>query len=61
MHTEPGYVLGETVSFLWRAGLGLFLVQRLVRLAGGRVEASSDGPGRGAQFCVRLPRATEAP
>ncbi len=43
------------------AGLGLFLVQRLVRLAGGRVEACSEGPGRGAHFCVRLPRATEAP
>ncbi len=36
-------------------GVGLTLVQRLVRLHGGRIEAFSEGPGRGAEFRVRLP------
>jgi CheY-like chemotaxis protein len=36
-------------------GIGLTLVRQLVELHGGRVEASSDGPGRGSEFAVRLP------
>jgi signal transduction histidine kinase len=36
-------------------GIGLTLVQNLVRLHGGRVEASSAGLGRGAAFTVSLP------
>lgn len=36
-------------------GIGLTLVQRLVRQHGGSVEAHSDGPGRGSTFVVRLP------
>src|SRR5262249_51508246 len=35
-------------------GLGLTVVQRLVELPGGRVEAHSEGAGRGAEFVVRL-------
>jgi signal transduction histidine kinase len=41
-------------------GLGLSVVRRLVELHGGRVEALSDGPGRGSRFIVRLPAAPSA-
>jgi signal transduction histidine kinase/ActR/RegA family two-component response regulator len=37
-------------------GLGLPLVRSLIELHGGRVEARSEGPGRGSEFIVRLPR-----
>ena len=40
-------------------GLGLAIVRHLVELHGGRVEAESDGPGKGATFRVRLPSITE--
>jgi PAS domain S-box-containing protein len=36
-------------------GIGLTLVQRLVKLHGGSVEARSDGVGQGSTFIVRLP------
>ena len=36
-------------------GVGLTLVQRLVQLHGGKVEARSEGPGKGSEFVVRLP------
>ncbi|HEX6273972.1 MAG TPA: ATP-binding protein [Polyangiaceae bacterium] len=36
-------------------GLGLAIVRHLVELHGGRVEAASDGFGRGASFSVNLP------
>jgi PAS domain S-box-containing protein len=37
-------------------GLGLAIVQHLVKQHGGRVTAHSDGPGTGARFSVALPR-----
>lgn len=39
-------------------GIGLTLVQRLVQMHGGSVEAQSDGPGQGSEFVVRLPMLT---
>jgi CheY-like chemotaxis protein len=36
-------------------GIGLTLVQRLVQMHGGSVQAHSEGPGKGSEFVVRLP------
>ena len=41
-------------------GLGLYIVERLVELHGGRVEASSLGTGRGATFRVWWPAARQS-
>jgi PAS domain S-box-containing protein len=42
-------------------GIGLTLVKRLVEMHGGRIEASSAGPGQGSEFVVRLPLARPQP
>ena len=42
-------------------GLGLSLVKGLVELHGGSVLARSEGPGRGAEFQIRLPMSEEEP
>jgi PAS domain S-box-containing protein len=42
-------------------GIGLTLVRRLVELHGGKVRATSGGPGTGSQFEVRLPAGVERP
>jgi len=36
-------------------GIGLALARELVTLHGGSIQASSEGPGKGSQFIVRLP------
>ena len=36
-------------------GIGLSIVQRLVQMHSGSIEARSDGPGKGSEFVVRLP------
>jgi PAS domain S-box-containing protein len=43
------------------AGVGLRLVQGIVHLHGGRIEAHSAGRGRGAEFTVRVPLFRDAP
>jgi len=42
-------------------GIGLTLVRSLVERHGGAIEARSEGPGKGAEFVVRLPLLAQAP
>ena len=51
------YSQGPTAPFGMNEGLGvgLALVRTIVELHGGRVEALSEGPGRGSTFRLRLP------
>jgi signal transduction histidine kinase/DNA-binding response OmpR family regulator len=42
-------------------GVGLTVVQRLVELHQGRVDVTSDGPGKGAKFSIVLPCISEVP
>lgn len=42
-------------------GLGLAIARRLAELHGGRLEARSEGLGRGTELCLRLPILTDAP
>jgi PAS domain S-box-containing protein len=39
-------------------GIGLSVARKIVHAHGGEIVAQSDGPGRGSQFVVRLPRAS---
>jgi signal transduction histidine kinase len=52
LFTQADQSLARTQGGL---GIGLTLVKRLVEMHGGRIEAHSDGPGRGSEFVVWLP------
>jgi signal transduction histidine kinase len=44
-------------SSSYGTGLGLYIVQRLMQLAQGRVTAESEGLGQGARFVLTWPAA----
>jgi signal transduction histidine kinase len=48
-------------SGYYGTGLGLFIVRRLMQLAGGRVSAHSEGVGQGAMFVLAWPVAPVEP
>ena len=63
----PGKDLKQVFKMFWRGsegrtahvrgtGLGLYIVRNIVKDHRGSVWASSQGPGRGSTFSVRLPR-----
>lgn len=52
-------VEGDGRGRMQGTGLGLYLVERLVAHAGGRVTAESAGAGHGATFTVRWPASSE--
>jgi two-component system CheB/CheR fusion protein len=56
---EPfSQLLSSNERFHGGLGIGLSLVQGIVALHGGHVEARSPGPGQGSEFIVRLPLPT---
>jgi CheY-like chemotaxis protein len=42
-------------------GIGLSLVKGLIEMHGGKIEAHSEGPGRGSEFVARLPMISAEP
>jgi PAS domain S-box-containing protein len=67
----PDYVLPQVFDLFAQAdrsldrsqgglGIGLTLVRSLAELHGGRVEAHSEGTGKGSEFVVRLPSASRS-
>ena len=55
---EPFY--STRVGDIRGTGLGLAISRAVIEGHGGRIEAHSDGPGRGSRFTVRLPAGEEA-
>jgi signal transduction histidine kinase len=53
LFAQADHTLARTQGGL---GIGLTLVRHLVKMHGGRVEVHSEGPGRGSEFLVHLPR-----
>ena len=52
------FTQGETRSSQPGLGIGLALARRLVELHAGRLDARSEGLGRGSEFVIQLPLAT---
>ena len=52
------FTQGETRSSQPGLGIGLALARRLVELHAGRLDARSEGDGRGSEFVIQLPLAT---
>ena len=52
------FTQGETRSSQPGLGIGLALARRLVELHAGRLDARSEGHGRGSEFVIQLPLAT---
>ena len=52
------FTQGETRSSQPGLGIGLALARRLVDLHGGRLDAHSEGQGRGSEFVIHVPLAT---
>lgn len=54
---EPFYQVNRTVQRSQGGlGIGLTLVRTIVEMHGGTISAHSDGPGKGTQFTMRIPR-----
>jgi signal transduction histidine kinase len=53
LFTQTSQLNGRSQTGL---GIGLALAKRLAEMHGGDVQAHSDGPGKGSEFIVRLPR-----
>jgi CheY-like chemotaxis protein len=54
---EPYFQTSRGDSGAGSLGFGLALVKGIVEMHGGRVEAHSEGPGKGSEFIVALPLA----
>ncbi len=58
LYTEAG---GERKPSNEGLGIGLHITKELVEAHGGTIEARSEGPGKGAEFVMRLPLMAGAP
>lgn len=56
MFSQVEHPTGKTYAGL---GVGLTLVESLVKMHGGSITVSSDGPNLGSEFTVRLPQAAD--
>jgi signal transduction histidine kinase len=52
---DQGHQAGAPASHGQGFGMGLAMVRQLLALHGGTVSVTSEGPGRGSSFIIRLP------